>query len=298
MESITVGIVQADPCANVYYTQARGLFAAEGLDVRMQRLPGVRDRGHTGAALKETLTEPVTSGAFDFAIANVVTLAAARAAGIPVRFVAPATVILPRPLQIDQIMVLRESTIAPGAGCNGKTFALNRLHNVQEPIAKEWVARHGGDPDSIRFIEAAFSVMDEELRSGRADVIMATEPFTPDFAKVIGNPFEVIGERFMLNGWFAADAWLERHAGQAAKFARAMSAGSDWANTHQDESAQILADQEGTRVTVEVARKMVRAEYGLALEPAMLAPMIDIAVRNGLLDAPLAPEELIWTAAG
>ena len=127
---------------------------------------------------------------------------------------------------------------------------------------------------------------------------MATEPFTPDFAKVIGNPFEVVGERFMLNGWFAADAWLERHADLAAKFACAMSAGSDWANTHQDESARILADQEGTRVTVEVARKMVRADYGLALEPAMLAPMIDIAVRNGLLDAPLSPEELIWTAAG
>jgi NitT/TauT family transport system substrate-binding protein len=298
MESLTVGIVQADPCANVYYTQARGLFAAEGLDVRMQRLPGVRDRGHTGAALKETLTDPVISGAFDFAIANVVTLAAARAAGIPVRFVAPATVILPRPLQIDQIMVLKESAIAPGAGCNGKTFALNRLHNLQEPIAKEWVARYGGDPDSIRFIEAAFSVMDEELRTGRADVIMATEPFTPAFAKVIGNPFEVVGERFMLNGWFAADAWLAGHADLAAAFARAMSAGSDWANTHQAESAQILADQEGTRVTVEIARNMVRADYGLTLEPAMLAPLIDIAVKYGVLSAPIAPEELIWTAAG
>jgi NitT/TauT family transport system substrate-binding protein len=201
-------------------------------------------------------------------------------------------------VQIDQIMVLKESTIEPGAGCNGKTFAINRLHNLQEPIAKEWVARYGGDPESIRFIEAAFSVMDEELRSGRADVIMATEPFTPDFAKVIGNPFEVVGERFMLNGWFAADAWLAQHADLAAKFARAMSAGSDWANTHQDESAQVLADQEGTRVTVETARKMVRADYGLTLEPAMLAPLIDIAVRNGVLDAPLAPEELIWAAAG
>jgi NitT/TauT family transport system substrate-binding protein len=292
-----VGIVQADPCANVYYTQARGLFAAEGLEVRMQRLPGVRDRGHTGAALKETLTEPVTSGLFDFAIANVVTLAAARAAGIPVRFVAPATVILPRPLQIDQIMVRKDSTITPGAGCNGKTFVLNRLHNLQEPIAKEWVARHGGDPASIRFIEAAFSAMGDELQAGRADVIMATEPFIPDFAKVIGNPFEVVGERFMLNGWFAADAWLEKHPDLAAKFARAMSAGSAWANAHQHESAQILADQEGTRVTVETARAMVRADYGLTLEPAMLAPMIDLAVKYGVLDAPIAPTELIWTAA-
>jgi len=296
VDIVNVGIVQADPCANVYFTQARGLFAAAGLEVRMARLPGVRDRGHTGAELKETLTEPVTDGTFDVGVANVVTLAAARAAGIPVRFVAPATVILPRPLQIDQVMVMKESPIAPGAGCNGKTICINRLHNLQEPMAKEWVAMHGGDPESLRFVEAAFSVMDEELRSGRADIIMATEPFTPDFAKVIGNPFEAVGEPFMLNGWFAADAWLATHADAAARFARAMGAGSDWANTHQSDSAQILADQEGTRVSVETARKMQRASYGLTLEEAMLQPLIAIAVKYGVLDAPVDPVELIWRA--
>jgi hypothetical protein len=29
----------------------------------------------------------------------------------------------------------------------------------------------------------------------------------------------------------------------------------------------------------------------------MLAPMIDLAVKYGVLDAPIAPTELIWTAA-
>ncbi len=263
----------------------------------MVRLPGVRDRGHTGSALKETLTEPVTSGAFDFAIANVVTMAAARAAGIPVRFVAPATIVRPAPLQIDQVMVMRDSTIAPGAGCNGKTICINRLHNLQEPMAREWVAMHGGDPASLHFIEAAFSEMGEELRAGRADIIFATEPFTPDFAKVIGNPFEAVGEHFMLNGWFAADAWLAQHADVAGAFARAMRDGSEWANNHPDASAEILAAQEGTRVTVETARRMARAAYGLELEAPMLAPLIDIAVKYGVLETPIAPEELIWTSA-
>jgi ABC-type nitrate/sulfonate/bicarbonate transport system substrate-binding protein len=114
---------------------------------------------------------------------------------------------------------------------------------------------------------------------------------------VIGNPFEVVGERFMLNGWFAADEWLAKHTDLAAKFASAMSEGSDWANTHQRESAQILADQEGTRVSVETARAMVRANYGLALDPAMLAPLIDLAVKYRVLEAPVNPDELIWHAA-
>jgi ABC-type nitrate/sulfonate/bicarbonate transport system substrate-binding protein len=101
----------------------------------------------------------------------------------------------------------------------------------------------------------------------------------------------------LLTGWFAAVAWLATHADAAARFARAMSAGSDWANTHQFESAQILADQEGTRVSVETARKMQRASYGLALEETMLQPLIDIAVKYGVLDGPVAPGELIWRAS-
>jgi ABC-type nitrate/sulfonate/bicarbonate transport system substrate-binding protein len=99
-----------------------------------------------------------------------------------------------------------------------------------------------------------------------------------------------------LLGWFAADSWLARHADIAAKFAGALQQASDWANSHQSDSAQMLANH--TKVPSDVAHKMVRAGYGLKLDPAMLTPVLDLASRYGLMPQPVAANDLIWRGPG
>jgi ABC-type nitrate/sulfonate/bicarbonate transport system substrate-binding protein len=96
----------------------------------------------------------------------------------------------------------------------------------------------------------------------------------------------------MLLGWFANENWLAAHGDIAAKFVSAIRAGSAWANTHHSESAEMLTKH--SRVTLDVARKIVRPEYGLDLNPAMLVPVLDLAVRYGILDRSLPVSELLW----
>jgi NitT/TauT family transport system substrate-binding protein len=197
-------------------------------------------------------------------------------------------------------MVRQDSTRTPGPGCNGATVAINRLNNLQAVLMTEWLEMHGGDPRTLNFREVAFQDMGDALQDGSVDVILPTEPFGTiysSFGKFIGNAFEGIGPRFMLLGWFATEGWLAAHPDEAQRFAGAMRQASEWANGHRDESAQMLANQPHTRVTVELARRMVRATYGLGLDPAMIAPVLKLATKVGLLTAPLAAGDLIWPVA-
>lgn len=297
--ALNVGTVTADAGANIFYAQDLGLFAEHGLEVVMHRMPGERDRCHTGAALTHILSQAVTSGGLDIGLANVVTVALARADGVPLRFLASAATIFPGARQFDEVMVAKDSPLTPGPSMNGKTCAINRLNNLQVVCAIEWLNLHGGDGSSLKFVECSFNSMGEALQDGRAEVLFTSEPFGTGnlpFAKVIGNAFEGIGEQFALIGWFATEDWLAANADAAARFAAAMNAASAWANTHQFESAEMLAARPGTKVTADFARTMNRVKYGTSLEPAMFSPLLDLAVKYGLMTAPVPPADLIWTA--
>ncbi len=300
MTELNVGAVTADCAANVLYAQEQGLFEKAGLDVRLQPMPGERDRVHTGGGLTEVLAGAVAGGGLDIGLANVLVLAQARAAGVPLRYVAPATVVLPGPRQIDEILVRRDSALAAGPSVNGARVAINRLNNLQAALAREWIALHGGDPDSLAFVEVAFQEMGEALAGGNVDVIFTTEPFGTIYSaigKLIGNAFEGVGPQFMLLGWFASEPWLAKHAQTARAFAGAVREASVWANGHRAETGRILAARPNTRVDADLAGRIVRATYGLELEPAMLTPVLDFARKHGALTAPVTADELIWQPA-
>jgi NitT/TauT family transport system substrate-binding protein len=285
---VKVGIIPVDVAANVFYAQDLGLFAKAGLDVQTQAMSS-----------GPVLAQAVAAGAIDIGISNVATIGAARLRGLPFRFVAPAAVVLPGAKPTDVVMVAQDSTLRPGPSLNGKTIAINGLKDLQEIEARGWVDKFGGDSNTIKFVEVPFPAMGGALQEKRADIIFPTEPFSTadtNVGKVIGDAFDGVGPRFLLLGWFAANSWLTAHPDVAAKFVTALRAASDWANNHHSESAQMLVSH--TKIPAEVAQKMVRATYGLALEPAMLTPVLNLALRYGLIAQPVPANDLIWRPPG
>jgi len=284
LTTVRVGTIPIDVAANVYYAQDLGLFAKAGLDVQIQPLG-------SGPALAQA----VAGSAIDFGISNVATIALAKLRGLPFRFVAPSAVVLPGKKPTDVIMVAPDSTITPGPSVNGKIIAINGLRDLQELEARGWVDKVGGDNTTIKFIEVPFPSMGGALQQGRADIIFPTEPFSTANAsvgKVIANAFDGVGPRFMLLGWFSSDTYLAANHDTAAKFVSALRQASEYANAHQAETAQMLANH--TKVTIDVAQKMVRATYGTALDPSLLTPVLNLGLKYGLLSQPVAAADLIW----
>lgn len=284
LTTVKVGAIPVDVSGNVYYTQDLGLFRKAGLDVQI-----------TPMTSGPVLAQAVAGGAIDIGISNVATIAAARLRGLPFRFVAPAAVVLPGQKPTDVVIVLKDSTITPGAGMNGKTIGINGLKDLQEIEARGFVDRFGGDSSTVRFVEIPFPAMGGALQQKRVDVIFPTEPFSTadlDVGKVIGDAFDGVGPRFMLLGWFADEKWLAANASVARRFAAAVREGSAWANAHHAQTAQMLP--KFSRVTEAVAASMVRADFGQRLDPALLLPVVELAARYQMIPQSLAVTELIW----
>jgi NitT/TauT family transport system substrate-binding protein len=282
--TVRVGTIPVDVAANCYYTQDLGLFAKAGLDVQISPM-----------ASGPVIAQAVSGGALEIGVSNVATIAAARLRGLPFRFIAPAAVVAPTEHPTDVVMVLKDSPITPGAGMNGKLIAINGLKDLQEIEARGFVDRFGGDSSTIRFVEVPFPAMGGALEQKRVDIIFPTEPFSTadtNVGKVIGNAFNGVGPNFMLLGYFASETWLQQHPDVAVKFIAALKDGSAWANQHHTESGEMLVKH--SRITPDVVTKIARATYGVALNRAMLVPVIDLAVRYGVLTSSVSVADLTW----
>jgi NitT/TauT family transport system substrate-binding protein len=282
---LNVGALPVDTSAVVFYALDQGYFKDAGLDVHVQVM-----------ASGPVIAQAVAANAIDIGVANVATVAAARLRGVPLKFIAPAA-IASEQTRTDLIMVSKDSPIQKAADLNGKTIALNGLKDLQQICAMAWVDKHGGDSKTLKFIEVPFPAMGGALDQKRVDAALPVEPFVSAdkaTARSLGDVLDGVGSRYMIVGWLASDAWLAAHADTAARFAAAIAKAAAWANSHEKESAAILV--RNSKTDPATAATMARAIYGTRLEPALLQPVIDAAVKYGVIDKPVPVADLMWTA--
>lgn len=287
LPTVRVGTLPTDGCSVVYDAQELGLFAKHGLQVEISAMP-------SGPAISAA----VAAGALDIGVANVATVAQARAHGVPLRFIAASSVASPATMT-DVVLVAAGSPIRTGADLNGKTVAINGLKDLQQITASAWVDKHGGDARTLRFVEIPIPQMAAAVEAHRADAALDVEPFVSaakarGIGRVVGNVLDGVAPRFMIVGWLATDPWLQAHPDLAARYAAAIREAAEWANAHPRESAAILV--RNTKVPASVAGTMARARFGLTLEPALIQPVIAAAVRYGVLERPVDAAELVWRA--
>lgn len=283
--AINVGTLPVDTSAVVFYAQDQGFFKAAGLDVHIQTMTS-----------GPVIAQAVTANAIDIGVANVATVASARLRGVPLRFIAPAAIASDQ-TRTDLIMVPKDSPIQKASDLNGKTIALNGLKDLQQICAMAWVDKHGGDSKTLKFIEVPFPQMGGAMDQKRVDAALPVEPFASAdkaTARSLGDVLDGVGSRYMIVGWLATDSWLAAHADAAARFASAISKAAVWANAHEKESAAILV--RNSKLDPAIADSMARAIYGTRLEPALLQPVIDAALKYGIIDKPVLTADLIWAA--
>ncbi len=132
-----------------------------------------------------------------------------------------------------------------------------------------------------------------DLDIGVADVATVAQARTRGIPLRFIAPGAIAGKPpAMLGGWFAVDRWIVAQPDTVARFASALRAAAAWANAHHAESAAILARDTGIPTPADAT--VVRAQFGLTLDPALIRPVLDAAARNGELDHPVNVNDLIW----
>lgn len=280
---VHAGTIPVDVSAVVEYASTLGYFKDAGLDVQIQ----VMQSG-------PVIAPAVIGGTLDVGASNIASIAAARERGLPLKFFAPAALATPQ-TTTDQVIVTKDSSIKSAADLNGKTVGIVAMKTMQDAAFRLWIDKHGGDSKTIKMIEIPFPSMVAALDAGRVDAAIPSEPFTSMSAATdrgLGGVYGSMPGPFLVFGFFATETWLATNPDVAVRFAGAIHRAALWANGHPKESAVMLAAF--THLDPSVAAAMGRAVYATSLDPAMLQPVLDNAIRYGMLDKPMDANDLIW----
>lgn len=271
-----------DVGAEAFYALAQGFFRDAGIDAQVQAIDN-------GAAV----ASGVASGALDVGQSNIVSLATAHEKKLPFVLIAPAARYSDA-APTTVLVALKSSPLRTAKDLDGKTTTTNGILNIGQIATMAWIDQNGGDPRSVHFVEMPVAAQPAALESGKLDVALLAEPVVSEElatgkARVFAKPYSALGTSWLIGAYFTTADWARAHPDLVRKFAAVMAQTARWANTHQAESAKILA----AYTKVQLGPQVVRAAYAERLDSNEIQPVIDAAARYGALAAPFPAAELI-----
>ena len=271
---VRVGALPIDNGAEPFYAQDLGFFKKAGLAAEVMIFP-------SGGAAASALA----GGAIDFAITDAVSMASAHVHGIPISYVAPATVCTPAS-PAYAVLVAANSPIKTAKDFTGKTVAVNAIKNILQIPFEAWVDNNGGDPKSVKFIEVPFAAMTAAIESGQVDAASVSEPFITNGVatgkvRAIAQTEKGLAPEFAFSGWTVQNDWAAKHPDAVKKFVVAMADTARWANANRPASAQILVKY--TKMPDDIANKLMRVSYGERLQASIFQPVFDAAAKYGVI---------------
>ena len=246
--------------AGFYAAKAQGYYADEGLDVEIRPLDTQR-----------TVVAQVTSGEADYGVGDSA-IVADYARGAPI--VALAAIFQHSPLVF---VSRRDSGIVGPSDMVGKRIMFDTKGSDEGPI-RAMLSEAGVTFD--RFTHLPHSYHNEDLISGRVDVMSAYLTNQPFYFRERGVPVNVInpqsyGLDFYGDLLFTSEKELNDHPGRAERFLRASLKGWQYALDHPEAMVQVTKQQYQSASSLELLR------FEAAQTRQMIAPE---AVPLGLID--------------
>ena len=274
-----------DSSAEYYYADAQGFFKKAGFAIDIAHL-----------ANGEAVTAGVIGGSIDIGVSQTISLIAAYSRGVPITIVTGSAINNARTNAgtAGAFFVPVNSTVTGGKDLIGKTVGVQGLHGFAQYGTMNWIDKTGGDSSQVKFVELTSIVMAKALTDNRIDGAFIPEPFVADVAKVarkIATPMDAIAPMFYQGAHFTTLAFARANPDVLRRFEAVMYETADWANKNKDKSAEILAD--AAHIDIVSVRGAVRSEFATKRDPALLQPMIALAVKYAGIK-PFAAEDLFF----
>jgi NitT/TauT family transport system substrate-binding protein len=286
LQTMHVATLPFDAGSELFYGLDMGFFAKAGIDLKLETQ-------QSGPAIAAA----VASGALDAGFSNVVSIAAAYKRGLPFVFIAPGA-IYTSAAPSTVLMVRSDSPIRTGRDMNGKILGVNGLKNIAQYAPAYWIDRNGGDSSTVKFVEVAPAEDYAAIDTRRLDACNVAEPQITEMkpiGRILGKPYDLLGEGWMIAGYFSTRQWADEHADLYRRFVSVLRETAQWANKNQDKSADILAKY--TKLDPQLIRSGVRARFGEGVvTPEMLQSSIDLSARYKLFETTFPAAELVYQA--
>jgi NitT/TauT family transport system substrate-binding protein len=282
---IRVGLVANDDAATpLLYAQRAGLFAKAGIDLQLELQT-------SGAAV----TAAVMSGTFDIGKSSIIPLISAHQHGLPVAIVAPAS-IWDGKSEFAALLVRSDEPVKTGKDLEGKLVGVQSLNDLNQIATQAWVAQHGGDPSTLKFVEFPMVAGAAALKGDRIDAAAFVEPVLADALtggqlRALPGAFGAIAPQYLFAAWFSSKSWVHDHPDAAREFAAILATAAQYTNAHHRETAAMVS--KFTSIPLTEVEHMTRTPSGTKLDASLLQPVIDAAVKYKVLPAGFPASEMI-----
>jgi NitT/TauT family transport system substrate-binding protein len=272
-DTVRIAILPVDSSMEANYAVTAGFAQQARLALTIEQIS-------SGAAILAA----IVGGSLDTGNVNTFSILAAHDRGIPIVLIAGAVVYAPQSWNAA-LLVAKDSRIQGGADLNGKTIAISGLRSLPQFSAMAWIDKNGGDSKTVRFVEMPIPDMQAGLTAHRFDAASMSEPFASRAAKVdariLCHVDDGIGTSWLQSAWVTSAAWAAANPDVLRRFRTMIYRSAAWANGHQTQSAEILSQV--SKVDLDVIRTMRRARYAEKEQPQLLEPVIDVALRYGVI---------------
>ena len=283
---VKVGIALNDPYLEPYYARDQGFFAAAGIDVTIEPIAN-------GGAI----VQAAAANAIDVGVGELTQVVNAIDHGVPFSVFAGGAIHSPAEPTLV-LCVAKNATEKTPKDFEGKTIGITTLSSLPAASVMLWLEKGGADLSKVKFFELPLSQLAPALTRGTVTAALVGEPFITDAGdgiRQLAVPFDAVAPTFYIGCWYAKRDWLAKNAVAAKRFADAIYTAGRWANTHRSESAVIEAKY--LRLDADKLRAMRRNTFATALDPKLMQPVLDLAVRYKMLAKPVLAGDVITRPA-
>lgn len=283
VEPIRIGVRTANDHVPFYIADDQGLYAQRGLTAEVRLVPSNTE-----------IIEALQRGDFEVGAVPVTTAIAAISNGCPVRIVAMTG------RGSDGLLVRRDDGLRALSDLRGKKIATIRA-SILDVLLRHALEQAGLDPehDVDLVYMGKLGDMIAALKTGQVDASSNTEPFMTDAERQGWG--QVL--TYYTGQWpdhpccvvLARDDFSRQSPDQLQAILGSHVEATDWANSHLDETAQLIVDYLGAfdRDLVRASLDRSRMFIDYHIEPGEIERMAELMVQQGLIERPIASEQML-----
>jgi NitT/TauT family transport system substrate-binding protein len=270
---LVIGAVPAVGSAGLYIAQERGLFAKQGLDVKIESIVS-----------PETVIPLMLHGSVDAVFGQWTSYIAADAAGVAqLHAIANGQALGPHS---HEILVLPHSGITSPAQLKGKTIGIQALNGLDSMLIYSVLAQYGIGPSQVHFTPIPFASMGAALAAHRVAAVEPAEPFVTQIQDKLGavglvDMDQGAVQSFPVAGYAVTDQWLAKYPHTAAALAKALQEAQGIAST--DRAAVQRAVVQDTHVTPQIAAVVALGTFPVNANRVQLQRVADLMLQYGEL---------------
>lgn len=280
----TLGLCNEIP---VFWAQEKGIFDDNGISVELVKSSG-------GAAALTALQ----SGDVDLAFANPFSTMLASSEGIDLQWIATAY----ETAEVEEdganaITVKDDSGIENAKALEGKTIGVNEIGGINEIVTTEWLNDNGADPDTVKFVALPFNELASSVANGKIEAAqIPAQEVDPDLGLIrLTDPYVEVGDgnRLVFAGYVATEDKSRSNEKALTAYQESLVQANDDFQTDANEDERFALMEEKCKQPADYLKSLNENIYEARVDTDAMARMGDILKRQGLVDDPMSPEELV-----